>query len=473
MKNVDYSKMINVTNDRYRLKFHIAPPFGWMNDPNGLVFFKGYYHVFYQYYPYDSSWGPMHWGHCRSKDLIHWEQLPIALVPGNKEDKDGCFSGSAIVKNDKLYLIYTGHHYYARKDPDHFWQNQNIAYSEDGVHFVKYKGNPVIATPPKDNTQHFRDPKIWKENEYYYVILGSQNNDGVGRVITYRSKNLVNWEYLGVITQSKSPNKQGFMWECPDLFKLNGKSILLFSPQGIQKVDKKYLNLYQTGYFVGNMDYQNNQFSHDKFKELDHGHDFYATQTMESPDGRRIVIGWMDMWENDMPEKKDGWAGALTIPRELTLKNNHLYMTPVRELKNLRNKTLIDKQINIHSTTLKIPDPQHLELDLQASLNHWGGNKFVFMLQKSNQEILSLTFNNRNKELTLFREGKDPYRYGTISSSNKLKLQIFIDTSSIEIFVNNGETVFSERYYAEGKSNITLESDKGLLCNVRAYSVGH
>ena len=112
----------------------------WINDPNGFVYFKGYYHIFYQHYPYAAEWGPMHWGHARSKDLIHWETLPIALTPGSKEDKDGCFSGTAIVKDDILYLVYTGHHYYEGDDnPDHLLQNQNLAYSLDGVNFTKYK----------------------------------------------------------------------------------------------------------------------------------------------------------------------------------------------------------------------------------------------------------------------------------------------------------------------------------------------
>ena len=132
----------------------------------------------------------MHWGHARSKDLIHWESLPIAIAPDTKADEDGCFSGSAIVKDDVLYLIYTGHHYYGDGDPDHFWQTQDLAYSTDGINFTKYENNPIIALPPTDNTHHFRDPKVWQKDDFYYMILGSQGKDGHGRVITYRSKDL-------------------------------------------------------------------------------------------------------------------------------------------------------------------------------------------------------------------------------------------------------------------------------------------
>ena len=162
---------IEVTNERYRLGYHVMAKSGWINDPNGFCYFKGYYHIFYQHHPYSADWGPMHWGHARSKDLVHWEDLPIALTPGSKEDKDGCFSGSAIVKDDTLYLFYTGHHYYGDNDPEHFWQNQNMAYSIDGVNFTKYEHNPVIASEPEDNTHHFRDPKVWEDNGKYYMIL--------------------------------------------------------------------------------------------------------------------------------------------------------------------------------------------------------------------------------------------------------------------------------------------------------------
>ncbi|AQU50428.1 hypothetical protein ARA01_10285 (plasmid) [Leuconostoc mesenteroides subsp. mesenteroides] len=187
------SKKIKLNNTRYRLGYHIMAPSGWINDPNGFCYFQGYYHIFYQHYPNDSKWGPMHWGHARSKDLVHWESLPIALTPGDKEDEDGCFSGSAVVYNGKMYLIYTGHHYYGDGDSDHFWQNQNLAISEDGIHFEKYENNPIISQAPEDNTQHFRDPKVWYNNGKWYLILGSQNKQELGRVLLYKSDNLIDW----------------------------------------------------------------------------------------------------------------------------------------------------------------------------------------------------------------------------------------------------------------------------------------
>lgn len=454
---------IQLTNDRYRLGYHVAAPAGWINDPNGFCFFKGYYHIFYQHYPYGAQWGPMHWGHARSQDLIHWETLPIALTPGDPEDKDGCFSGSAIVKDDKLYLIYTGHHYYpGEDDPDHFWQNQNMAYSEDGIHFTKYANNPIIAAPPADNTHHFRDPKVWQVKDTYYMVLGSQAQTGLGRVILYQSMDLKTWTYLGPLAQAKDLTQEGFMWECPDFFNLAGQDILLTSPQGIQAQGKHYLNLYQTGYFVGQWSPQTHQFDHTHFKELDAGHDFYATQTTLAPDGRRLVFGWLDMWESNLPEQADGWAGALTLPRELTLKDDHLYMKPVAEAVNLRESTLQEGQLTTSTTpTTLSADLSQAELKLDLDLTVFQDQNFDLTFEnQQHQSVLNLHFEGATNEITLTNKNHATPRYATLQKNDQLHLRLFIDTSSAEFFFNQGEVVFSERFYTETAPKISLTSSK-------------
>ncbi len=456
-------KMIELTNDRYRLGYHVSAPAGWINDPNGFCYYKGYYHIFYQYHPYSADWGPMHWGHARSKDLVHWESLPIAIAPDTKADEDGCFSGSAIVKDDVLYLIYTGHHYYGDGDSDHFWQTQDLAYSTDGINFTKYENNPIIALPPTDNTHHFRDPKVWQKDDFYYMILGSQGQDGHGRVITYRSKDLKDWQYLGAITKAKALATEGYMWECPDFFELAGKDVLLLSPQGIEADGQKYLNLFQTGYFVGKYDYQKNIFSHGSFTELDHGHDFYATQTMLAPDGRRLVFGWMDMWESDFPEKADGWAGALTLPRELILKDDKLYMRPIKELSQLRTAKLATWDKNLTQKTLLCEGEKQAELELTLD-----SADFSLTLNdpKTNAQI-KLSFDQKTQ--TFILENRDK-RYATIAPKSKLKLQLFIDTSSLEIFINDGEAVFTERFYFEKTPEVWL--DTRAKCDMQLYRLG-
>ena len=451
-------QMIKLNNDRYRLGYHVSAPAGWINDPNGFCYYKGYYHIFYQYHPYSADWGPMHWGHSRSKDLVHWESLPIALAPDTKADEDGCFSGSAIVKDDVLYLIYTGHHYYDDGDPDHFWQNQNLAYSTDGINFTKYENNPIIASAPEDNTHHFRDPKVWEKDGKYYMILGSQGKDGVGRAITYRSDDLKDWQYLGEIAKANGLTTEGFMWECPDFFELADKDILLLSPQGIEAQGQKYLNLFQTGYFVGNFDYSTNTFEHGGFTELDHGHDFYATQTTLAPDGRRLVFGWMDMWESKFPEKADGWAGALTLLRELELKDDQLYMRPVKEAVQLRTAEISAWNKQVTEKTLLCENEQQAEIDLTLTTDQ------AFELAFTDQDKqVKLTFDQATHTFTLLNGDA---RYASIKPNSELKLQIFIDTSSLEIFINDGEAVFTERFYFDNAPQVWLTAKAQCLTQV-------
>lgn len=457
---------IQVTNSRYRLGYHIMPKSGWINDPNGFSYFNGYYHIFYQHYPYAPEWGPMHWGHARSKDLVHWETLPIALTPGDEEDKNGCFSGTGIVKDNQLYLFYTGHHYYGDNDPEHFWQNQNLAYSSDGIHFNKYENNAVIPKPPEDNTHHFRDPKVWKHDDSYYMIVGSQNKQELGRIILYRSTDLYNWEYIGPVSQSSGQHEEGYMWECPDFFELDGQFVFLFSPQGMDAEDEQYLNLYQNGYVVGDFDYETFEFNRNSFKELDHGHDFYAPQTMLPPDGRRILIGWMAMWENTMPEKEDGWSGALTLPRELRLINNHLYMRPIEELKNLRIDSGSHQSYNLNEPVLLSNDKKQLEINLDIE-----NKDFTVQFNNSSSDLLSIQYDAKERKFTLYRNDVNDYRYASIVSCETVQMQLFVDTSSVEIFINQGETVFTERFYSEEAPEIWVSSNEASNLNTSIYEL--
>lgn len=461
-----YKEPIKVTNTRYRLGYHIMPKSGWINDPNGFTYYNGYYHIFYQHYPFAAEWGPMHWGHARSKDLVHWETLPIALTPGDDEDKDGCFSGTAIEKNGRLYLFYTGHHYYEDNDPDHFWQNQNLAYSDDGIHFIKYDKNAIIPQAPEDNTHHFRDPKVWRNGDSYYMIVGSQNKDELGRIIMYRSVDLLNWEYIGPVNESNGQQTEGYMWECPDLFELDYKYVFLFSPQGMNAEKEQYLNLFQNGYFVGNLDYESHKFTRGEFKELDHGHDFYAPQTMQAPDGRRILIGWMAMWESEMPEKQDGWSGALTLPRELYLKNNHLYMRPVSELTALRINDGTHNSLNLNQPRLLLNDKYHAEINLK------GPNKnFNIEFKSANNQLISLTYDALSHKFSLYRFDKGDYRYSIIKDSDIINLQLYLDTSSVEIFINDGESVFTERYYSKEPPQVWVSSNDNILIESSIYEL--
>ena len=472
MRQVNESRVVKVTNTRYREHYHIQTPAGWLNDPNGLCFFKGYYHVFYQFHPYSAEWGPMHWGHVRSKDLVHWENLPVALVPGDPEDSGGCFSGSAIVRGNRLYLIYTGHHYYDDDNQDHFWENQNVAYSDDGIHFTKYTGNPVIEAP-KDNSQDFRDPKVWEHDGQYYLVLGSREQaNNRARILLYQSDDLLNWQYRGPITESRSIELEGSMWECPDLFRLNGQDIIACSPMGIQPQRHRFLNLSQAAYFIGQLDYDQSHFSHYDLHLLDYGHNFYAPQSFLTPDGRRIQFGWFSSFDNPMPEQADGWAGALTLPRELVMHGDRLGAIPAQETTQLRTGEVLNTSAIIHSPhRFTVTDPQHTEWDLTFDLTGYDG-QVSWQLANTDQVLISLSYDQGSVEITVHQHGQASDRYATIGHVGQLRARIFVDTSSVEIFINDGAATFTERYYTDDQPvTTTLAASRPTATAIKAYTL--
>lgn len=303
-----------------RPKFHLTPLCGWMNDPNGFSFYEGRYHLFYQYYPYEAKWGLMHWGHAVTRDLLRWEYLPCALAPDESYDRDGCFSGSALTLPDGRHLlVYTG---VTRAEE---LQVQCIAIG-DGRDYRKEQENPVILpeqVPMQQNPQDFRDPKIWKEEEGYGLLLSGRSPEGNAEFSTFFSRDGRKWEYRSSLLSD--PEKTGCMWECPDLFSLDGWDVLLYSPMGGSPEA-----------LLGRLDRERWTFHPEKKQRLDQGEDFYAPQTMLTPDGRRILIGWMESWERtERFDPKRDYAGQMTLPRELTIKEGKLRQRLPREAEGL------------------------------------------------------------------------------------------------------------------------------------------
>ena len=217
-----------------RPAFHVSPYVGWMNDPNGFSYYQGEYHLFYQYYPYDTHWDSMHWGHVVSKDLLHWKYLPAALAPDEEYDKGGCFSGSAIELDDgRQLLMYTAVDHETLEDGSkRDIQTQAVAVG-DGRDYVKYEKNPILTEkdlPEGASKVDFRDPKIWKGKDgNFYCVIGSRPADGSGQILLYRSANGFDWKFVSILAENKK--RFGKMWECPDFFELDGKHVLLTSPQ--------------------------------------------------------------------------------------------------------------------------------------------------------------------------------------------------------------------------------------------------
>lgn len=442
--------------DYWKPQYHISAPANWINDPNGFTYFNGEYHLFYQYHPYSSKWGPMHWGHVVSKDLVNWDTLPIALAPTDIYDKDGCFSGSAMVKNGELYLLYTGH-----VDLDNSnggndrIESQCLAISKDGKHFIKYEQNPVIDSLPKNlnlRTEHFRDPKVWENNGIYYTVIGAQSKQETGQVVIYKSLDLINWEFFNIMATSTTDENMGFMWECPNFAQIDGYDTLILSPQGIRPEGKKYLNLHQSGYFLGTMDYETGVFNRkNSFDLLDYGFDFYAPQIMQDEiNNRCLMIGWLDMWESEMPEQNNGWAGMMSIPRVLKVKNDMIYSIPAPELTKLRKEHTHYNQKIKDITSFSNVDGDCYELNVVADLKNT--NILTIKLRVSEIEETVLTYNKTTKILNLNRDKSGKALSGEREVNidlinDKLKLQIFSDKSSLEIFINNGQRVISTRIY--------------------------
>jgi beta-fructofuranosidase len=464
-RNIEIAKN-QVSLNYWKLKYHITPQANWMNDPNGFVYYKGEYHVFFQHYPYSPKWGPMHWGHFKSTDLVHWEPLPIALAPSESYDNDGCFSGSAIEKDGSLYLLYTGNVWTGKNKDEELKQTQALAVSKDGIHFEKLKNNPVISGPPEGNFHpyHFRDPKVWKHGDRYYCVIGSKTKDNKGQALLYRSNDLLSWEFVNVIARAKG--NMGFMWECPDVFSLDGKDVLMISPQGIEPEGMYYQNLSQSGYVLGELDYEQGNLKHDDFHLLDYGFDFYAPQSMLDDKGRRIIIAWMEMWESKMPTQNYGWTGSMTLPRVLELKDNKIYTTPVPELKKLRKNDQLFENVVIKDS-FEFEGVSGDCLEMVMAIAPMKANRFGINVRsnKDKNERTVVEYDCIKHILSLDRErsgqGDGGIRSAEVQLLNQeLKLQIFIDHSSIEIFINNGEKVMTARIYpSEDSKGIQFFSD--------------
>lgn len=239
--------------DTYRYKYHAMAPIGWINDPNGFIYFGGEYHLFYQYNPYSALWDTMHWGHAKSSDLVTWERLPVALAPDQDYDQNGIFSGSAIEIDGRLYVMYTCVNGNS--------QLQCVAYSEDSLTFTKVPENPVIDTsqlPENAQPQDFRDPKVFKRGDLYYVVLASKTKDETGQILLYQSEDFINWSFKSVLLEGT--REHGVMFECPDLFELDGKDVLIVSAIQMPKVGNHYENIDSVVEFVGTVDWDTGKF---------------------------------------------------------------------------------------------------------------------------------------------------------------------------------------------------------------------
>ncbi|HFI0042155.1 TPA: glycoside hydrolase family 32 protein [Streptococcus suis] len=431
-------------NAIFRPQKHFSAPIGWINDPNGFVYFKGEYHLFYQFNPYESVWGPMHWGHAKSKDLVNWEHLPVALAPDKDYDKDGCFSGSAIVKDDTLWLMYTGH---IVNEDGSVRQVQNMAYSTDGIHFEKIAQNPVATEellPEEVIANDFRDPKIFERDGRYYSVVATKHKDGVGCIVLLGSDNLLDWQFESIFLKGQA--HQGHVWECPDYFEVDGQEYLIVSPMRYQKEDNDFVNINSNIFVCGHVDWDKKVFVADSFKEIDHGHDFYAAQTTEGPGGERVMIAWMHTWGRKLVTNDLGhqWFGQMTLPRILKPSQTGLFQVLPASVLNSFDDIEIGQAIQGPiKLSLKLDDSLDLKLGTDQDYLQFG-------YDRAKQEVYI-----DRRSLKIQQAGEEEWstvrRAVTVDATDLL---VLIDTNCLEIFVNDGQETLTSTFYVEGQTSL-------------------
>ncbi len=473
-------------SEEMRPVFHLTPMVGWMNDPNGFSYYKGEYHMFYQYHPYDAFWGPMHWGHAVSKDLLRWDYKPAALAPDTDYDKDGCFSGSAITLPDgRQLLMYTSVLHKVRPDGSGYdIQTQSLAVG-DGTDYEKYEMNPVLTQedlPEDGNPEDFRDPKMWRtEDGVYRCAIACGLPEKNGHILLYRSEDGFHWDYDKVL--AANDYRYGRMWECPDFFELDGKQVILTSPQDMLPENLEYRNGNGTLCLIGSYDQESRDFTEERNQSIDYGIDFYAPQTVLTEDGRRIMIGWMQNWDTCMQhDRHRPWFGQMSIPRELSIRDGKLIQKPIRELDSCRcNKVEyhdvpVSEVVSLAGVEGRVVD---LELTVKpADKENFYRNFVVNFAQKEGVKT-TLSFRPHEKVLKLDRTCSGSRRAilhqtrcKVESFEEELKLRIIIDKFSAEVFAADGEKVMSVTIYSDQDAKgISFLSDGEALVNVVKYDL--
>ncbi|MFT9370512.1 glycoside hydrolase family 32 protein [Paenibacillus polymyxa] len=449
---------------QWRQSFHIQPPTGLLNDPNGFSYYQGEYHLFYQWFPLGTDHGMKYWYHLKSKDLVTWHSAGIGITPGDDFDSHGAYSGSALEHEDKLYMMYTGN------TRDENWIRhpyQCMAVMDESGRITKWE-HPVIDHVPEGYTDHFRDPKLWKDGDSFYCVIGAQRTNSTGCVVLYRSTDLHTWQFEGELNTGLE--SFGYMWECPDYFELNGAGVLVFSPQGLEPSGDENQNIYQSGYVIGKLlNTETRTLEHGAFHELDRGFDFYAPQTMIDPQGRRIMVAWMGLPDIEYPTDPNGWAHCLTLPRELTLHEGKLLQRPIPELTTLRRNSEDRVADTLSSESKTYEGFKGTAYELICEVDLLDAKAFGIEFRASETEKTVIKYNAVSRKLVLDRSQSGEHvaaEYGEVRQcawdKDHIKLHLFVDTSSVEIFINDGEEVFTSRIFPHPESDeIRFFADKG------------
>ncbi|MEN6478830.1 MAG: glycoside hydrolase family 32 protein [Anaerolineales bacterium] len=452
---------------RHRPAYHFCPPRNWLNDPNGMIHWKGTYHLFYQYAPFSAVNGVKYWGHAASRDLAHWEHRPIALSPTpGGPDRDGIWSGCTVDWDGLPIAFYTGV----------FPEQQCIAVGDDTLNtWIKYSANPVIGAPPEGlAVTGFRDPCVWREQDAWYLVLGSGIEGGNGMILLYRSEDLLHWEYLHPLYVGESV-ETGRIFECPNFFAVDGRHVLITSP----------IPLSRAIYFSG--DYREHRFTPGRWGEVDAGGALYAPQYMIDAQGRRLLIGWL--WEERPAEAYGaaGWSGAMSLPRVLSLDSEGRLCTAVApEVNALREGVLCQASATLDDAILPLPAAACDQSEIHARFRVEGAQQVGVEVLRSpdGAEVTRVAYDVATGRLLCDRThaSLNPETHRdvrsdtlTLGDDGLLDLRIYVDRSIVETFANERVALTSRVYPERGDSTgvaVFANGGKASLVELTVWRMG-
>ena len=445
----------------YRQTYHVQPITGLSSDPNGFVLHNGTWHLYYQWCPWGAVHGLKYWYHVSSKDLITWKNEGVGLKPDRDYDNKGCHSGSAMALGDDLYLFYTGNH----RDENWIRTPYTCAAKMNDEGKLEKLDEPLFG-PREDYAEHQRDPKVVyvADKKKYYIFIGAQTADGRGTVLIYESEKLLEgWSFAG---QLKVPGYEYFggMWECPCIQNISGKDLLIFSPQ-YTKLPGRGDSTNHNVYLIGHMDYDTLTFTPEtNYQHLDWGFDFYAAQmaaNVGDPD-KGILITWIGLPDNHYPTEEEDWEGSMTLPRELRIVDNKLIQTPIAGIESLRDELV--------ASDGKLP--KTAEVNVKVAPGNFNMGIFT---KEDGTGGMTLVYDPHKKVITVDRRGMEKrfntnvYEVLDMPLEDDLKnIRIFIDSCSIEMFVNDGAATFTSRIYPTAEELNYTVSDNA---EVEIYSM--
>ncbi|MCD8022330.1 MAG: sucrose-6-phosphate hydrolase [Lachnospiraceae bacterium] len=470
--------------DPKRPCFHVTGTVGWINDPNGFSVYNGEYHLFYQYHPYSKEWGPMHWGHVKTKDFIRWERLPAALAPDTEVDQDGCFSGSALELADGRHLLmYTG---VSKECGDDLvireYQRQCIAVG-DGIEYIKCEENPVLnadSLPEGGSPNDFRDPKIWKEGDSFFAVVANRAADDSGSVLLYRSEDGFHWSFLKILEANH--DEYGRMWECPDFFSLEEEQVLVVSPQDMVPMGLEFHAGYGVVCMMGTWDRESFSFQRKRVQSMDYGIDFYAPQTVETMDGRRVMIAWMQNWvSSGCKDPAADLFGLMTVPSELGIREGRLIQNPVRELENYRcnrvayQNVLVNRLLNLAGIAGRVMD---LTVLIRPATEK-GYTSFQMNVGEDGEHGTLISYEPGSSILVVDRTRSGgcfdivhERSFFVRPQEGRIKIRVIMDKNSLEIFVNDGEQAATFLLYSPVTADaVSFEAEGAVLMDVEKFDL--